>query len=168
MKIDGYGQHVYTETDICNLYMSNPDLRLKRVIVDNPIKISDIIDITYLPEFVTHEPKLVSVEEFDKTLQEKWFIPDSYKDFDIAKFILDQCKTDEELQRAGQELLLFFERDMFPLLIYLKYLVDTMRKHNVIWGVGRGSSVASFVLFLLGVHKINSLYYDLNIDEFLK
>jgi DNA polymerase III alpha subunit len=108
------------------------------------------------------------VEEFDKSLQEKWFIPDSYKDFDIAKYILDQCKTDEELQRAGQELLLFFERDMFPLLTYLKYLVDTMRKHNVIWGVGRGSSVASFVLFLLGVHKINSLYYDLNIDEFLK
>jgi DNA polymerase III alpha subunit len=168
MKRDGYGQPVYTETDICNLYMSNPDLRLKRVIVDNPIKISDIIDTTYLPKFVTHEPKLVSVEEFDKSLQEKWFIPDSYKDFDIAKYILDQCKTDEELQRAGQELLLFFERDMFPLLTYLKYLVDTMRKHNVIWGVGRGSSVASFVLFLLGVHKINSLYYDLNIDEFLK
>jgi DNA polymerase III alpha subunit len=63
---------------------------------------------------------------------------------------------------------MFQERGMFPLLCYLKYLVDTMRENNVVWGVGRGSSVASFVLFLLGVHRINSLYYDLSIDEFLK
>jgi DNA polymerase III alpha subunit len=57
---------------------------------------------------------------------------------------------------------------MFILLKYLKYLVDTMRENNIVWGVGRGSSVASFVLFLLEVHRINSLYYDLSIDEFLK
>jgi DNA polymerase III alpha subunit len=72
------------------------------------------------------------------------------------------------LQRAGDELIKFQERKMFVLLQYLKYLVDTMRKNNVVWGVGRGSSVASFVLFLIGVHRINSLYYDLSIDEFLK
>jgi len=57
---------------------------------------------------------------------------------------------------------------MFNLLKYLKYLVDTMRDNNIVWGVGRGSSVASFVLFLMGVHKINSLYYDIPIEEFLK
>ena len=66
------------------------------------------------------------------------------------------------------ELLLFQERDMFDLLKYLKYLVDTMRENNIIWGVGRGSSVSSFVLYLIGIHKINSLYYDLSIEEFLK
>jgi len=63
---------------------------------------------------------------------------------------------------------MFQERDMFMILRYLKYLVDTMRKHNIVWGVGRGSSVASYVLYLLGVHRINSLHYDLSIDEFLK
>jgi DNA polymerase III alpha subunit len=57
---------------------------------------------------------------------------------------------------------------MFTLLKYLKYLVDTMRTHNIVWGVGRGSSVASFILFLIGIHRINSLHYDLSIDEFLK
>jgi DNA polymerase-3 subunit alpha len=60
------------------------------------------------------------------------------------------------------------ERDLFPLLRYLKYLVDTMRNNNVVWGVGRGSSVASFVLYKMGVHRINSLYYDLDPAEFLK
>ena len=86
----------------------------------------------------------------------------------FRSYVLDRCTNDAELQRAGEELLLFQQREMFPLLCYLKYLVDTMRKYNVVWGVGRGSSVASFVLFLLEVHKINSLYYDLSIDEFLK
>jgi DNA polymerase III alpha subunit len=57
---------------------------------------------------------------------------------------------------------------MFDLLRYLKYFVDTMRKNSVLWGLGRGSSVASYVLYLLGVHRINSLYYDLDIKEFLK
>ena len=75
---------------------------------------------------------------------------------------------EEELQRVGEELLLFQERDMFDLLRYMKYLVDVMRTNKIVWGVGRGSSVSSFVLYLIGIHKINSLYYDLSIDEFIK
>ncbi len=82
--------------------------------------------------------------------------------------MLSLCKEDYELQRVGQELLLFQERNAFNLLRYMKYFVDTLRKNNIVWGVGRGSSVASYVLFLLGVHKINSLYYNLDIEEFLK
>jgi DNA polymerase III alpha subunit len=97
-----------------------------------------------------------------------WFFPKEYQNFDIAKFVLEQCKNDAELQRAGEELLMYQERDLFMLLRYLKYLVDTMRKHKIVWGVGRGSSVSSFVLYLIGVHRINSLYYDLQISEFLK
>jgi DNA polymerase III alpha subunit len=43
-----------------------------------------------------------------------------------------------------------------------------MRKENIVWGVGRGSSVASYVLYLIGVHKIDSLYYNLDVEEFLR
>jgi DNA polymerase III alpha subunit len=43
-----------------------------------------------------------------------------------------------------------------------------MRKNKIVWGVGRGSSVASYVLFLIGIHKVNSLKYNLDIKEFLK
>jgi DNA polymerase III alpha subunit len=95
-------------------------------------------------------------------------MPAEYIDLDIAQYVLDLCSNDAELQRVGQELLLYQERDLFNLLRYLKYFVDTMRKNNVVWGLGRGSSVSSFVLYLIGVHKINSLYYDLPIEEFLK
>ena len=46
--------------------------------------------------------------------------------------------------------------------------LEHMKENNIIWGVGRGSSVASYVLFLLGVHKIDSLQYNLNWREFLR
>jgi DNA polymerase III alpha subunit len=110
----------------------------------------------------------ISIEQFDRQNQDQWSMPDEYKNMDIAQWILDQCKTQEELQRVGKELLLYQERDLFLLLKQLKYIVDTWRANNVLWGVGRGSSVASYVLYLLGVHRINSMYYDLDIEEFLR
>ena len=68
----------------------------------------------------------------------------------------------------GKELLLYQEKDLFDLLRYLKYLIDTMKQNGIIWGVGRGSSVASYVLYLLEVHRIDSMYYDLSPEEFLR
>jgi DNA polymerase III alpha subunit len=108
------------------------------------------------------------IDKYDDAMQTQWHMPDDYKELDIAEYILSLCQEDYELQRVAQELLLYQERDLFNLLRYLKYLVDTLRKNNVVWGVGRGSSVASYVLFLLGVHKIDSLHYQLDINEFLK
>jgi len=168
MHNDNYGRQILTETDICNAYLRDPRKVIDAVLVDKPILFSDILEIENLPEIVKYDPLDISVEEFDTQLQSNWYMPKEYNDLDIAKWVLDCCKTDEELQRVGQELLLFQERDMFPLLRYCKYLVDTMRKNNIVWGVGRGSSVSSYVLYLLGIHKINSLYYDLDINEFIK
>jgi DNA polymerase III alpha subunit len=97
-----------------------------------------------------------------------WHMPEEYKTLDIAKHVLGLCNTEAELQRCGTELLLYQERDLFDLLRYLTYLVAVMRQNHVIWGVGRGSSVASYVLYKLGVHRIDSMYYDLNPEEFLR
>jgi len=58
--------------------------------------------------------------------------------------------------------------NMLDVLKFLKYLVDFMQQENLVFGVGRGSSVASYVLFLLGVHRIDSIKYNLDITEFLK
>jgi DNA polymerase III alpha subunit len=82
--------------------------------------------------------------------------------------VLNLCESEAALQRVGEELLLYQARDLFDLLRYLKFLVDIMKQHNLIWGVGRGSSVASYVLYLLGVHRIDSIHYNLDIAEFLR
>ena len=109
-----------------------------------------------------------SIEEFDKKNQENWFMPSSYKDMDITKYVLELCDNGAELQRCGHELIMYQERNLFNLLKYMKYLADTMEKNNILWGVGRGSSVSSYVLFKLKIHKVDSMFYKLNVDEFLR
>ena len=117
---------------------------------------------------IAHQDLDITVEEFDRGCQKNWHMPQSYQDLDIAELVLSLCDTDGELQRCGQELLMYQERHLFNLLRYLKYLVDVMKDNQVIWGVGRGSSVASYVLYKLGVHRIDSLHYDLDPAEFLR
>tara|TARA_R110000851_G_scaffold219657_1_gene372379 strand:+ start:629 stop:1144 length:516 start_codon:yes stop_codon:yes gene_type:complete len=168
---NNYGQPIYNEQDLFDLYMTNPTVKLKHaVIVDEVVPFDPALELENVPNLVKEltENINLSVEDFDQILRSQWFMPDEYKTFDIAKFVLDQCTHEEELQRAGKELLMYEKRGLFTLLQYMKYLVDLMRKNNIVWGVGRGSSVSSFVLFLIGIHRINSLHYDLNIEEFLK
>jgi len=168
MRIDKYGQVIFTEKDLVEHYLKNPEDKIDNTLVETHIEFPIILGLENVPDIKTYTESNISINQFDAINQSNWYMPQKYKDLDIAKHILELCTNDSELQRAGHELLLFQERNMFDLLKYLKYLVDTMRENNIVWGVGRGSSVSSFVLYLLGVHKINSLYYDLSIDEFLK
>lgn len=108
------------------------------------------------------------VKEIDKKRQENWFLPSSYENFDIANHLLDLCQNELEKNRVNEELELFTKYKMIPLLKYLKYLVDTMKENNIVWGLGRGSSVASYCLYLLEVHQIDSIKYELDIKEFLR
>ena len=97
----------------------------------------------------------------------EWFMPHEYQTMDIEGFLVDRCPK-ENHERLMTEITEYRRRKLIPLLRQMKYIVDTLRKNNIVWGVGRGSSVASFVLYLIGVHKINSIYYDLEISEFLR
>jgi Bacterial DNA polymerase III alpha NTPase domain len=169
MNYDQYGQ-VYTDSnELCNLLYRNPKLDISLFQVTDSLEYNRSVAELHaeLDLLGSYRNIDISIEEFDATLQKNWHMPKEYKDLDIAAYVLGLCREDHELQRVGQELLLYQERELFDLLRYLKYLVDTLRKNNIVWGVGRGSSVASYVLFLLGIHKIDR-YYNLNIDEFLK
>lgn len=122
-----------------------------------------------IPELAAQEDlEDISIEFFDESNQCNWFIPEDKVQHNLVEMLYGMCTTEEQRARVDQELELFIQHGMFDLLFYLKYLVDTMRENNIVWGVGRGSSVASYVLFLIGVHKIDSIKYNLNIHEFLK
>ena len=173
MKTNQHSELIYSEEDICDLLMQAHDMGLmKNLLVDNTVDLETAAAILEnVPAFMRYDEMVansVTTEEFDHRNQTQWFMPDTYKQLDIAEHIISLCKTDAELQRVGQELLLYQERNLFDLLRYLKYLVDLMTENNLIWGLGRGSSVASYVLYLLKVHRINSLYYDLDPVEFLR
>ena len=170
MKYDQYGQTYTTSNELCDLLYKNPNLDISRFQVEDSLEYNrSVADLhAELDLLDSYHSISQTVEEFDRVLQRNWRMPKEYKDLDIAAYVLGLCKEEHELQRVGEELILYQERNLFDLLRYLKYLIDTLRKNNIVWGVGRGSSVASYVLFLIGVHKIDSLYYNLNIDEFLK
>jgi len=152
-----FGEIVYNIEDVVDLIMKQQTTA--GITVDDTVKLDKVMPETDVS---------LSVDEYDLMNQNNWLMPEEYKQIDIAQHVIDCCKTDAEIQRAGEELLMFQQRNLFNLLKYLRYLVDTMKSNNIIWGVGRGSSVASYVLYLLGVHRIDSMYYDLDPGEFLR
>ena len=97
----------------------------------------------------------------------EWFIPKEYQHMDIEEFLVSHCPK-QNYDRLIQELDLYKSHNLLPVLRAMKYIVDTLRNNNIVWGVGRGSSVASYVLFIIGVHKIDSVKYNLPINEFFK
>ena len=107
-------------------------------------------------------------EEFDCYMHLNWFMPEEYYNFDVYTYCIDKCHTELEKNRVNEEFNEFKLRNMIRILQWLKYFVDTCIDNEIVWGVGRGSSVSSFVLYLLNVHKINSIKYNLNWKEFLR
>lgn len=116
----------------------------------------------------TEEIESISQEAYDSVHRTVWFTPKSYQDMDIEQFLLNKCETQQQKQRVLEELNIYKERDLYPVLKHLVFLINHFRKNSVVWGVGRGSSVSSYVLYLIGVHKVDSIKYELSVTDFLK
>ena len=170
MKQNNFGELIFADIDVMDLVMQGRDLSvLDGMIVDSTVDFARMPDsLNPAPSFQQQQFHTITVPEWHTQQQANWHMPEEYKQLDIADYILGLCKNEAELQRCGEELLLYQDRDLFNLLKYLKYLVDVMIRNKIIWGVGRGSSVASYVLYKLGVHRIDSLFYDLSVEEFLR
>ena len=175
MKTDELGIPRFTNKDLVDMIYSGHVDKCHVVLCDpndDIEKFNAAMREQYLPELTKYIPLDVDQKTFDGALQSEWFMPDKYKNIDVLDYLIDLpqfrgCKT-PEWDRVQEELKAFKERDMIPLLRYMIYLVDFMRENNIVWGVGRGSSVASYVLYLIGVHKIDSIQYGLDWREFLR
>ena len=164
---------IFSESDVCDLLMQGRSIdSLKHVVVEDSVDLEQLIRHIERPDslltWTFPYNAETSVPEFHTQQQANWHMPEEYKRMDIAAHVLGLCNNEAELQRCGAELLLYQERNLFDLLRYLTYLVAVMQDNRIIWGVGRGSSVASYVLYKLGVHRIDSMYYDLDPQEFLR
>ena len=154
-----YSGHV----DKCHVVLCDPS--------DDIDKFNAAMQDQHLPELTKYIALDVDQKTFDGALQSEWFMPDEYKDINVYEYVLGKAETPcpQHVQdRIWEELDAFRERGMKDLLRYMIYLVDYMRENNIVWGVGRGSSVASYVLYLIGVHRIDSIQFDLDWREFLR
>lgn len=170
MKLNQYSQVEVTEQEAFTALYTQKINTLEDVYIDSDSIIEQYnnarnINADRIPQLekLTIDPSI----DFDKTNQQQWFMPEDYCP-NLVEMLYGMCTTEQQTNRVSEELELFIQHNMMDLLYYLKYLVDTMRENNIVWGVGRGSSVASYVLYLLGVHKVDSLKYELDIKEFLK
>lgn len=148
-----------TEAEICDGLLSNGLDILKYCVTDTET-LGKYADRLNAEKLAYQTPK----SAIDTS---NWLIPDLYKNMDIEAFLIEQCPITNS-ERLTKELALFRKHDMIIVLKAMKYLVDTMRSENIVWGVGRGSCVASYALYLLGVHKIDPVKYNLPINEFFK
>lgn len=116
------------------------------------------------PSLLPDLPPILSWED----RKQIWQIPNEYQNMDIESHVLSLCRNDIDKERVLWELGEFRAKSLTPMLQAGKYIVDTMRKNNVVWGLGRGSSVSSLTLFLLGLHKIDPIKWELDPTEFFK
>ena len=170
MSYDDYGQQFLTEDELINLIHLDSDVDLSKVLMDHPNAFNSANSSLFagFPKITKYIKPTTSIEQFDKDNQATWDMPDKYKELDVITWLVDKCTDQFQMMRVAEELELYSDRSLLPLLQFLIYMVDTFRKYKIVWGVGRGSSVSSYVLFLIGVHKIDSIKFNLDVAEFLR
>lgn len=166
MRLDRFSNPIFNEHDLFNALYTGHTLSNEMIVehTDEVLLLEQSSELSFATPFIDDS---ITVEQYDAAMQSEWNMPDAYKQFDIEAFLVDIC-PELNYQRLVDELAEYRARNMLDLLRYLKYLVDTMTQNNVLWGVGRGSSVASYVLFLLGIHSVDSVAYKLDWREFLR
>lgn len=108
----------------------------------------------------------------------KWNTPEEYREIDIYEYIgmCIEVKAENDpiylsepyIQRVKMELEEVKKLNFEPVIRHIIFLVDHFRTNKVVWGVGRGSSCASLILFLVGLNKIDPVKYDIPMNEFFK
>ena len=170
MHLDKYSNPIFNEQELVDaLYSGHQFSAFDTVIVENRTdairQLENVIGFNFLEPYETH----FDPTDYDNACQSMWNMPEEYKSMDIEAWIWQKAPPwDPEHTRIREELEAFKSRNMLDLLRWLKYFVDTCEKEGVVWGIGRGSSVASYVLYLIGVHSIDSIKYNLDWQEFLR
>jgi len=184
MKTDSLGIPRFSNRDLIEMIYTGHADKVHVVLCDESDdieKFNTAMEEQGMSPLQKYIPLDVDQKTFDGVCQSEWFMPDEYKSLNITEFLIfklaEELNVSEdqvteanfsEVKRVNNELEAYHKRNMFDLLRYMIYLVDFMRENNIVWGVGRGSSVASYVLYLIGVHRINSIQYGLDWHEFLR
>tara|TARA_Y100000114_G_scaffold20724_1_gene16654 strand:- start:5206 stop:5727 length:522 start_codon:yes stop_codon:yes gene_type:complete len=169
IKINDHGDCIYNEQDALDILYNDPEFDISKLFFDSTEKYNNTIkDLGLNYSLLKNVPKRENIKSFDEKNCSNWYMPDKYQKINVLQWLLERCQNDEEKFRVQTEYSLFEEKGFIKVLQFLIYFVDTLRANNIVWGVGRGSSVASFCLFLIGVHKINPMIYNLDYTEFLR
>lgn len=171
MKYDQIKNPYYEVDDIINVIYSHDLEVIKKVSILSDHDTSLYLnckDSLQLPEINICTMIDSSLSEADTENQKIWFLPEEYRKIDVLEYCLSRCKNNLEINRVMEEYEKYVNHSMVNILKYMIYIIHLMNENNVICGVGRGSSVSSFILYLIGVHRINPIVHELDCNEFFK
>ena len=119
----------------------------------------------------------IKVKEICNNFDVSWNLPSPYDNLNPIPYIIDKhselivnMSEEEQImreERLADELVKYNEMELMDVLRAIIYIINTLTLCNAIWGIGRGSSVSSYVLYIIGVHDVDSFAYELDIDDFL-
>lgn len=171
LVVNAYGQALLSSNDLRELLLQGKNISHLNIIPDDETKLFTKFQSALLPEVITFldapEEKL-TFEEFHEKCADEWIFPLVYQQIDVHSWLMNKCKNQQQIDRVDEEYRLYEDRNLIMLLRLFIFLIDYMRKNKFVWGVGRGSSVNSFILYLIGVHRVDSLKYSLLISDYLK
>lgn len=171
LKINMYGQAILSSDSLKELLLQGKNISHLNVIFDEEVNLFQKYQAELLNDTITFldaPAEELTFDEFHRKCADEWIFPVEYQQIDVHAWLLDKCNTEEEINRVNEEYEMYEERDLIMLLRLFIYLVDYMRKNNFVWGVGRGSSVSSYILYLIGIHRVDSLRYGFDINDYLK
>ena len=143
---------------------------VNRIVTNNTEKMDTYNHFCNLFQFndtIDYETPAETTDKYSYKNTNNWQMPEKYKNLNIVDYILG-LSPKENYDRCYAELEEFENREMFPMLKFLVYMVTELKHNNIMWGVGRGSSVSSYILYLIGIHRIDSVKYNLDYKEFLR
>jgi len=120
---------------------------------------------------------LQDINAYHKQMSNTWNMPKQYAEFDrVGYFSKELVRRSLNSQQYLDYLVdeieawsnIMSTESATNLWRFLHYLIATCKENDIVTGVGRGSSVSSLVLFLLGVHAVDPVKYNLNYKEFLR
>jgi len=84
----------------------------------------------------------------------------------ISRSNYTEAQVSKAYSRIEKEIKEIEKRNMMDFLKTIMYVLDTFKKNDICWGVGRGSSCASYVLFVLGLHVVDCVKFGVPMEEF--
>lgn len=163
----------------------NPELvaaALTRGVSPSALRVTEFSDeVLKFNDQVVEADRLREASAEPINIDMAWELPKEYLKYDTVR-LFDRVSKDftrllktanytpeqEEaaLDRLDAELKEIEKRGMHQFIVTIIYVIDTFRRSGLVWGVGRGSSCACYILFVLGLHVVDCIKYSVPMEEF--
>lgn len=157
---DGYRFYLPTYQELIE---KNPDTSCYKIALENTNKIASLIEDYNIK-------KLPSVPRFKSDINKT--SEDIFKEYvelgwqDKIQNIVPKSQHEIYRKRINYELEVFKEVDLFDYFLIIKDIIDYAKSKDYLVGAGRGSIGGCLTGFLLGIHSLDSIKYNLIFERF--